>query len=306
MTTTANLVLPNIDAAQSQKHVTHNAGLQILDMLIHAAVISRVITTPPGSPTEGDRYLVPASPTGAWIGHTNHVAGFYGGGWIFGIPKVGWRIWSVADSAYYSYNGSAWGPDGATGSFSILGVNATADATNKLSVNSSAILLNNIGNGIQVKLNKNALTDTASFLFQTGFSGRAEFGTTGDDNFTLKVSADGSTFFTGLKILAANGRVAKKALAVGLTAAGTTQATALALTNSINEFTTVAAGTGGILPTPEPGEDTFVANAGANALLIYPPVGGSIDALATNAGFSVPAGTRNIFTATSATKYYSK
>jgi hypothetical protein len=88
---------------------------------------------------------------------------------------------------------------------SLLGVNAIADATNKLSVASSAVLFNNVGNGVQVKVNKNAAADTASFLFQTNFSGRAEFGTTGDDDFHFKVSADGSAWFEALIINRTNG-----------------------------------------------------------------------------------------------------
>jgi hypothetical protein len=87
----------------------------------------------------------------------------------------------------------------------LLGVNATADATNKLAVASSATLFNNVGNGVQV--NKNAAADTASFLFQTSFSGRAEFGTTGDDDFHFKVSADGSAWFEALTINRTNGVV---------------------------------------------------------------------------------------------------
>ncbi len=43
-------------------------------------------------------------------------------------------------------------------------------------------------------INKSSAATTASALFQTGFSGRAEFGVAGDDNFQLKVSADGSTW----------------------------------------------------------------------------------------------------------------
>lgn len=79
-----------------------------------------------------------------------------------------------------------------------VGVNATADTTNRLSVNSAAVLFNHAGAGTQIKVNKNATGDTGSYLFQTGFSGRAEFGTIGDDDFTLKTSPDGSAFTTAL------------------------------------------------------------------------------------------------------------
>ena len=39
-----------------------------------------------------------------------------------------------------------------------------------------------------------AAADTASLLFQTGFSGRAEIGLTGTDELTLKASPDGSSW----------------------------------------------------------------------------------------------------------------
>jgi len=88
-----------------------------------------------------------------------------------------------------------------------LGINATPDTTNKLLVNTSAVLFNNIGASIQTKLNKAAVANTASFLFQDAFSGRAEFGLIGDDNFTLKVSPDGSTFNTALVVDKTTGTV---------------------------------------------------------------------------------------------------
>ena len=76
----------------------------------------------------------------------------------------------------------------------LFGVNATADTTTRFAVAAAASLFNHAGDGHQAKINKNAAGDTASLLFQTGTSGRAEMGTTGDDNFHFKVSADGSTW----------------------------------------------------------------------------------------------------------------
>ncbi len=84
-----------------------------------------------------------------------------------------------------------------------IGVNTTADATNKLAVASGAVLFNHVGNGVQVKLNRNASGDTASFLFQTGFSGRAEIGCLGNDDFVFKTSPDGSAFNVGLTLVSA-------------------------------------------------------------------------------------------------------
>lgn len=75
-----------------------------------------------------------------------------------------------------------------------------------------------------------------------------------------------------------------------LTATGTVQGNALPITEEMNVFTVVAAGTGAILRSDlGPGDEQDVANYGANALLVYPPVGGIIQAGALNAGFSVAA-----------------
>ena len=304
--TTNRVKLPYILQSQSQKEVTHNAALDLIDALIQAAMLDISVNTPPGSPSPGDCYIVGGTPTGAWVGQTNAIA-YYTTGWNFVTPLKGMTVWIDTLSLLYTYSGTAWVLTFNPTSFqnlTMLGVNATADSTNKLSVNSAAILFNNIGGDMQVKINKAASGNKASFLFQDNFSARAEFGLLGDDNFTLIVSADGSTFFNALKMLAASGRVALKANASGLTAAGTTQGTALAITSQTNEFTTVAASSGGILPSPEQGEFIFVQNSGANALNIYPASGHSINALAANTAFSLAVGKNAIFWAATATKWY--
>ena len=47
MTNTPRLALPVIEAAQAQKHVTHNEALALLDALIQLAVESRTLTRRP-------------------------------------------------------------------------------------------------------------------------------------------------------------------------------------------------------------------------------------------------------------------
>lgn len=84
---------------------------------------------------------------------------------------------------------------------------------------------------------------------------------------------------------------ALQASATGLTATGTNQGNALALTSDINYFTTVASGTGAVLPTSAGGKTVYVINKGANALLLYPASSGTIDALSANTAISIPAST---------------
>lgn len=75
--------------------------------------------------------------------------------------------------------------------------------------------------------------------------------------------------------------------ATALVAAGTTQATALALPADNNFVGTAAASTGVILPPGNAGDSIFVYNGGANSLTVYPPVGGTINNLSANTGLAL-------------------
>ena len=75
-----------------------------------------------------------------------------------------------------------------------------------------------------------------------------------------------------------------------IVAAGSNQSGATALTASLNIVETVSSGTGVALPTPSGGLHVTVVNRGANALLVYPPSGCTIDNLAANTAVSLPVG----------------
>jgi len=210
VTDTPNLKMPNIENAQAQKHVTHNEALRVLDAVVQLSVIDRDLTAPPATPADGDRYLVGPSATGTWATHDGEIAAWQDNSWVFHAPREGWISWIADEGVALGYDGAVW-TGIATGASvnptALVGVNATADATNRLSVASPATLFNHDGNGHQIKLNKNVSADSASILYQTGFSARAEIGLTGDDDFQFKVSPDGTLFITGLKIDKDNGYV---------------------------------------------------------------------------------------------------
>ena len=203
MDETPNLALPYLIAAQAQKHVTHNEALRALDAIVQLSVLDRNLSVPPGSPGDGDRYIAGPSASGEWAGHDGEVAAFQDNAWIFYAPEVGWLCWVADEDKLVGWDGSAWGEvAGDTSEIqnaNHVGVYASADDTNRLTVKSDAVLFSHDdvtpGNGgIQHKLNKAADVNTASFLFQTGWSGRAEFGTTGDDDWHVKTSPDGSNW----------------------------------------------------------------------------------------------------------------
>ncbi len=206
--TTPNLQLPLILPAQAQKHVTHNEALRVLDTVVQLSVLTRTLTVPPATPSVGDRHIVPTGAVGDWAGQTGRIALYAATGWEFIQPLTGWAAQVITESQAAVFDGVVWNvPSEGTSTVARLGVSTTADATNRLAVASPATLLTHAGAGHQVKVNKATATDTASLLFQTGFSGRAEMGTAGSDDFAVKVSADGTTYFTALQAAAATGEV---------------------------------------------------------------------------------------------------
>ena len=118
--------------------------------------------------------------------------------------------------------------------------------------------------------------------------------TAGSTAGTIPVNnTTGSVTATGFHIASAG---------AGLSAAGTVQANATVLTKELNQVTTVAAGSGVVLPQPAAaGMRVFVRNAQAvNALLVYPAANGTINLGAANASFSLAVSTGNTFVCVSA------
>jgi hypothetical protein len=203
---TAVLSLPFIQPAQAQKHVTHNEALRVLDVIVQLSVADRTRTAPPAAPVLGARHIVAAGATGDWAGQDGSIAVQDVEGWVFFAPLAGWRAEVLAENRAVTFDGTAWvAPGDMPQQVVQLGVNAQPDATNRLTVAATATLLNHAGNGHQVKVNKAAQGDTASLLFQSGFSGRAEMGLVGGDDFLVKVSADGGTFVEALKVAPGGG-----------------------------------------------------------------------------------------------------
>lgn len=126
------------------------------------------------------------------------------------------------------------------------------------------------------------------FSPNTGSGGLIAYGSGGGATplpLTLSINGQVITFPDGVFV---------PSFADNLTAAGTNQATALAVFLRINAVTTVAAGTGVILPTVyasgspiTAGYGVEIINAGANPVNVYPPVGQSINGGSTNAPVTV-------------------
>ncbi|MGP0058400.1 MAG: hypothetical protein ACLPID_03820 [Beijerinckiaceae bacterium] len=122
---------------------------------------------------------------------------------------------SAVVSSAYGYlaiesNGSSkWTiVDQATSNLAAVGIGTPADPNNVLSAYGVSALFNSAGN-FNVTVNKGgsagAPSDTASFIFEDGFSGRAQIGLNGSDNFSFKVSPNGSTWTTAITLDATTG-----------------------------------------------------------------------------------------------------
>lgn len=220
---TPRLDLPFVMPAQAQKHVTVNEALARLDILVQAAVLSRTQTVQPANPEEGAGYVLPDAPEGAdWSLHApGRLLVFHEGVWTAITPWAGLSVYVRDEGLSLVHDGAEWRTlseqirqlDHQDG----LGVGASADSYNRVSIKSSGVLMSAEDGGsgdLRLVMNKAMETATASLVFQSGWSGRAELGLAGEDVFSVKVSADGASWREALKVNAADGEVSLDGLKV--------------------------------------------------------------------------------------------
>lgn len=112
MANTPNLPLVEIPQGSFNIATPYNESMQALDALVQLSVISRSVSAPPTTTAAdvGKRWIVAASPTGAWANQQNRIALCVGANlWKFYQPNAGWIAWNVAGSENVQWNGAAWG-----------------------------------------------------------------------------------------------------------------------------------------------------------------------------------------------------
>ena len=210
MSQTPRLSMPYIMPSQAQKHVTHNEAIELLDAIVQLTLEAIDVNDPPIGAAEGQAWAIGATPTGDWSGQDGKIACWRGGGWLFVVPADGWCAWVKAVGELHVLTAGQWSIRGQAQQHDNLphvGVNAVADATNRLTVASGNTLLTHDGAGHRLVVNKASSGDTGSVVFQTGYSGRAEFGLAGDDDFSIKVSSDGATWQEAMRVSGATGAI---------------------------------------------------------------------------------------------------
>ena len=207
------LGLPFIQPGQAQKHVTHNEAIQTLDILVQMTAEEIGAITPPSTPVDGTLFVLGAGATGDWAGQDGMLAARMPEGWFFLAPVSGWRIWNRGDGRLYVFDGIAWQSVAVElQNLPGLGVGTTSDAVNRLAVQSAATLFSHEGAGHQLKINKAGAADTASLVFQTNWTGLAEIGLTGNNDFTIKVGAS----FADTLIAPQHGNYIRSAKSIGV------------------------------------------------------------------------------------------
>lgn len=141
-----------------------NANLRKLGSTAFLSIIDRDLSTPPGSPVNGDRYLVGAAATGAWAGQEGDVTVYLSGdvtpGWFFFTPKNGWRMLIDDEGLLVFYDGTGWRPEfGSTVALSAYNMVADADYT-LLKVRSSYPVVEITDTGVVLTTGRNIIMPT--------------------------------------------------------------------------------------------------------------------------------------------------
>lgn len=97
-----------IAANQSQKHVTANEALLVLDVVSHVSVVNMTTTSPPGSPAIGDAYIVATGASGAWVGLAGDLVFWDGTTWIHVTTSAGFKIVDASTGRQWIHDGTAF------------------------------------------------------------------------------------------------------------------------------------------------------------------------------------------------------
>lgn len=109
MTTTPILGAAELVSGQAIPETTVNENVRRLEQGSGAFSVKNQTNTPPGSPADGDSYIVTATATGDWTGWEKSVAYYQTGtGWLRITPREGMLAWDQTANALYFYNGTAW------------------------------------------------------------------------------------------------------------------------------------------------------------------------------------------------------
>lgn len=101
--------LPLMAQTQNSRYLTYNEAMWAINVL-QTGVLDRDLTAPPGSPSEGDAYIVNGTATGAWAGKEDKIAFYFGSIWNFLEPELaqGNGLYVLDEDLRVHWNGSSY------------------------------------------------------------------------------------------------------------------------------------------------------------------------------------------------------
>ncbi len=103
-TTTPHDGLTCLVTADGRRYILADASAMVFSEILD------ILDDPPGSPSDGDAYIVDAAPSGDWVGHAKDIALATPRGWVFATPKVGCALLNAATGLNIQYSvAGVWG-----------------------------------------------------------------------------------------------------------------------------------------------------------------------------------------------------
>lgn len=107
--TTPRLGAPELTSGQATPETTVNEQIRYIESGAgHFIFKDRDLSTPPGSPADGDCYLVKATGTGAWTGKDGKIAFYLNTAWVFITAREGFTAWVNDEDAFVGCDGATW------------------------------------------------------------------------------------------------------------------------------------------------------------------------------------------------------
>lgn len=225
------LALTEWAAAQASPWIPHNVAVRTLEQgAMWFRFIDRDLATPPGSPAEGDCYLVAGSPTGAWTGHAGDITFYLNGSWAFIEPLEGMGAGVLDENVAVAFLGGSWVTLTTGGAYTDeqaqdavgtiftdtgLAVVTYSDATPSIDVNVPAAAGSDYRTGTDATkaLTSDAVWDAAAYVTLNDAGGNIavdlstglNFSMTMDGDYTLSAPANGKPGQTGCIVFTQDG-----------------------------------------------------------------------------------------------------
>ena len=108
MNETTRWNLPLLASGQAQKEVTHNEALLAVDGLLHLAVASRGLASPPMLADAGEIHIIAPGAEEDWVGLAGQLASYDGFGWTIVVPRIGCLAWLIDEQALCVFTRQGW------------------------------------------------------------------------------------------------------------------------------------------------------------------------------------------------------